>query len=361
METDPESDDSLFNDDSQVAKKGTKSRPKKPKAKKIGEDSTDESTIKKPRYNKKKTIAQIDEQGQPIAPAVAETPSISTLTTPSAAPQITFHLQAPELPSIVQKPNGGRKKSSMNLAKLMKKNGRKKRKKTSSGEEEDEDDDSDDFEVPVKKSKGKAKAQTDLTLDEATMENESQNDEETAKALQLSENKRRSTRTNKRTKYTSEEFTKYTELNNADLIIPPTEEELAAEAAQDAANAEAANSNIVLTAAENLVIDKILGVRLFKRKTRRKKEKAVQVVIDEDARAALEDILFKIENVEREENGEEPLVSAKDSSILKEPEEEEAELSEWEDDGGEIEVRTCYFLTLETFNNTISIISLYQK
>ena len=332
METDPESDDSLFNDENLLEKKGTKSRPKKPKAKKFGDDSTDETVVKKPKYTKKKTIAQtIDEQGQPIV-AAETTPSISTLTTPSAAPQIAFHLQAPELPSIVQKASGGRKKSSMNLAKLMKKNGRKKRKKTSSGEEEDDDDDSDEFEIPVKKSKSKAK--NDLNaIDEATMENESQNDEETAKALQASENKRRSTRTNKRTKYTSEEYAKFNEMNNADLIIPPTEEELAAERAQDAANAEAANSNIVLTTAENLVIDKILGVRLFKRKTRRKKEKPVKVNIDEDARAALEDVLFEIEKAECKAKGEpepekEPIIR----------EEDEAELSEWEDDGGEIEV-----------------------
>ena len=54
--------------------------------------------------------------------------------------------------------------------------------------------------------------------------------------------------------------------------MPPTIEELAAAEAEAANLANSANSNIVLTSGETLVIDKILGCRLFKRKTMSKKK-----------------------------------------------------------------------------------------
>ena len=49
--------------------------------------------------------------------------------------------------------------------------------------------------------------------------------------------------------------------------------QVAAEAAEAVAAAASQNSNIVLTSQDSLTVDKILGMRLFKRKTKRKKEK----------------------------------------------------------------------------------------
>ncbi len=165
------------------AKKGTKSRPKKPK-KRTEDDSFDEflaanaqeedPALKKRRYSKKKANEPV-EQGVQVAAEVA------------VADDIVCHLKAPVLPMIVQKATSGRRKN-LNLAKLMKKNGRKRKKKTSSGEEEEDEDDSDEgYEVAASKRGGKkasAAAEAPAT-DEATLDTDAQNDENTAKALQV--------------------------------------------------------------------------------------------------------------------------------------------------------------------------------
>ena len=167
--------------------------------------------------------------------------------------------------------------------KIMKKKQRKKRKKTSSGEEDDdgdEDDDSDDFElsnataIAMNKTKKQAselaagESATLLTTADALnaaeqTAGEQSNDEAAAKALQASENKRRSARaanTSKKQKYSDG-------IKDEDLLMPvdPNEEAGGEEAASDA--------NIVLQSAESLIVDKILGIKLTKRKTMRKKEK----------------------------------------------------------------------------------------
>jgi chromodomain-helicase-DNA-binding protein 7 len=151
------------------------------------------------------------------------------------------------------------KKSAQSLAKLMKKTQKKKRKRTSSGEEEDVDDDSDDYEMPTVKTTAKSK---EILADELA-----------AQTLQASES-RRSVRakSTKKSKYTDED----PKLKDEDLLMPLTEAELAAEAAADAALAASADSNIVLTSQEEMIIDKILGMRLIKRKTLSKKEKKVE-------------------------------------------------------------------------------------
>jgi hypothetical protein len=177
----------------------------------------------------------------------------------------------------------GRRKSTANLVKLMSKKARKKRKKTSSGEEDNEDDDSDDFELSCSTaaalSKANAKKEEAAAIADATAlaETISQdqngcniegNDEATAKALQAKE-KRRSTRATaaKKTKYNDEG------LKDEDLLMPPSEADLAAEAAVEA---EATNSTLVLQ--DNFIVDKILGVRMGKRKTKRKviKDKTIK-------------------------------------------------------------------------------------
>jgi chromodomain-helicase-DNA-binding protein 7 len=187
-----------------------------------------------------------------------------------------------------------RRKSAQHLAKLMKKTKRKKRKKTSSGEENDEEDDSDDFELScstaaalnkanAKKEESSSTAITSITGEQAsssqTLENvenadgNAQSDEATAKLLQATE-KRRSTRSTaaKRQKYTDDHI----QIKDEDLLMPQTEADLAAEAAAEAA---ASNSNIVLTSHDSLIIDKILGIRLAKRKTKRKKEKQLKSAV----------------------------------------------------------------------------------
>jgi len=168
------------------AKKGTKSRPKKPK-KRTEDDSFDEflaanaqeedPALKKRRYSKKKGSGKADEpvEGVQVAAEVA------------VADDIVCHLKAPVLPMIVQKATSGRRKN-LNLAKLMKKNGRKRKKKTSSGEEEEDEDDSDEgYEVAATKRGGKkaSAAAEALATDEATLDTDAQNDENTAKALQV--------------------------------------------------------------------------------------------------------------------------------------------------------------------------------
>jgi chromodomain-helicase-DNA-binding protein 7 len=183
----------------------------------------------------------------------------------------------------------GRKKS---LVKLMKKSQRKKRKRTSSGEEEI-DDDSDDFEMPCSfTSKNNLKKEEISTEgNDASDPAQLNNDEEAAKILQANES-RRSTRNkaNKRSKYT-DDF----KLKDEDLILPPTEADIAAEAAEAVAAAASQNSNIVLTSQDSLTVDKILGMRLFKRKTKRKKEKKA---ID----SKIENTVTSEENLTNEEN-----------------------------------------------------------
>jgi hypothetical protein len=143
--------------------------------------------------------------------------------------------------------------------------------------------------------------------------------------------------------------------STADLIIAPTEAELAADAAAAQAEAEAANANIVLTNQESLVIDKILGARMFRRKTMRKKEKVKKV--HRDVRRVVEELVTKVvdemkgalseitpmeTSVSGERSGNDAESSGPlDTSVKADEtmnEESEYELSEWEEDGGEIEV-----------------------
>jgi len=164
--------------------------------------------------------------------------------------------------------------------------------------------------------------------------------------LKANENKRRSARGGKRTKYVDEA------ISNADLILPPTEEELAADAAADAAQA-ASNSNIVLTSGETLVIDKILGCRLFKRKTMSKKarvRKLKKVPVPGEVDALMTDLLDQTEAILA---GGDVLPAGVDLSEIAEltsralelpsgDSDSEYEASEWEEDGGEIEVEEFY-------------------
>ncbi len=201
LSSEVESDEGDESEQSPI-KKGTKSRPKKPKTKQKKDDDSfdeflaanvqEEDPTKKKRYSKKKggvKIAQLDENGVPIegAETAAENGVKPTEVLPTVD-DIVCHLKAPVLPMIVQKATSGRRKN-LNLAKLMKKNGRKRKKKTSSGEEEDDEDDSDEgFEVPVTKRGGKKANNTggeSMATDEATMDTDAQNDENTAKALQV--------------------------------------------------------------------------------------------------------------------------------------------------------------------------------
>ena len=94
-------------------------------------------------------------------------------------------------------------------------------------------------------------------------------DEAAAKLLQANE-KRRSTRAvaSKRQKCSNDGYV----LKDEDLMMPLTAEEMAADSAAAETATAAANSNIVLDS--NFIVDKILGFRLFKRKTKRKVEKS---------------------------------------------------------------------------------------
>lgn len=183
-----DSDDSLFGSDGSPQKPnkiGTKSRPKKQKKK--DDEPYDEFMMtsehkKKTPARKKATIAQLDDNGQPLAAAepAAEVAKAEELF----KPDIVCHLKAPELPMIVQRKNNGQRKNNINqLAKLMKGKKRKK-KKGSDDDDDDEEDDSDEgYEVPVPKKGAKAKATDPSTVDEGTLDTE--NDESTAKALQV--------------------------------------------------------------------------------------------------------------------------------------------------------------------------------
>ncbi|RNA41456.1 chromodomain-helicase-DNA-binding, partial [Brachionus plicatilis] len=162
---------------------------------------------------------------------------------------------------VVSAASRARRKSA--FVKLMQKNKRKKRKKTSS-DEEAESDDSDGFELsPAVVSRAKREeinSQEDTTNGAAG--DEVQSDETTAKLLQAGE-KRRSTRCVKRQKYSD------TAIKDEDLLLPappPSNDDQVAESSQKKGNIEFATS-------DTLVVDKILGIRLFKRKTRRRIEK----------------------------------------------------------------------------------------
>jgi chromodomain-helicase-DNA-binding protein 7 len=174
----------------------------------------------------------------------------------------------------------GRKKSAAHLVNFVKNSKRKKRKKTSSGEEDEADDDSDDAEfqvTPAQKDKNKKESDSqqlassnDVGGDSTTADPTDCSDEAAAKALQANE-KRRSTRAvqSKRQKCSNDGL--YV-LKDEDLMMPPTAEDFAAAESVAAAEAAAAsNSNIVLDS--NFIVDKILGHRMFKRKTKRKVEK----------------------------------------------------------------------------------------
>ena len=182
--------------------------------------------------------------------------------------------------------NRGRKKSTQHLVKLLKKTKRKKRKKTSSGEEDEEDDDSDDYEIPVARSASKIKAESVVATAEsasnpAITETDSTaapegvvaaengcgsgvDDEAAAKLLQASE-KRRSTRTTaaKRQKYTDEDY----KLREEDLLMPQQP------GAEQEEPEPVTHGSIVFASHDSLIVDKILGVRLAKHKTKRRKEK----------------------------------------------------------------------------------------
>ena len=168
----------------------------------------------------------------------------------------------------------GRRKSAAHLVNFVKKNSRKKRKKTSSGEDEDADDDSDDVEFQVAPAAKSKREETTAAATEPGANNggealEHDTDEATAQLLQATENKRRSTRAvaAKRQKcgVAGDSYV----LKDEDLMLPPTAEDLAG--ADEQTPAANANSNIVLDS--NFIVDKILGFRLFKRKTKRKVEK----------------------------------------------------------------------------------------
>jgi len=181
-------------------------------------------------------------------------------------------IETKKTPRAKKTPSANKRKSSQNLSKFMKKTQKKKRKRTSSGEDDGPEDDSDDYEVPVSKTKSKAKSKKEETPSELVKvdNNDIANDEAAAQLLQASEG-RRSVRS-KKTKYLDED----PKLKDEDLLRPLTEAELAAEAAAEAAAASSMNSNILLTSQDEMIVDKILGMRLFKRKTMRKKEKVIE-------------------------------------------------------------------------------------
>jgi len=271
-----------------------------------GELTESENSAKKKRkYTKKKaTILQMDELSMSVQEGFNQDSNIDTLSITKTKinegeESLSMTLDATNnesLSGINKKPRAkktpkdlsgdiiittnkssvGRKKS---LVKLMKKNQRKKRKRTSSGEEID--DDSDDFEISCstaavynkannKKEESSSGLNDGMTNDGSTNPDTTNNDEAAAKLLQANES-RRSTRNkaSKRTKYADDDY----KLRDEDLIMPPTEADLAIEAAEAALAAASQNSNIVLTSQDSLIVDKILGMRLYKRKTKRKKEK----------------------------------------------------------------------------------------
>lgn len=181
-----DSDDSLFGSDGspqKPTKVGTKSRPKKQKKK--DDEPYDELVMaaeqkKKTPARKKATIAQLDENGQPLAEPAAAIPKAEELF----KPDIVCHLKAPELPMIVQRKNTGQRKNNINqLAKLMKGKKRKKKKGSDDDDDDDEDDSDEGYEVPVSKKGAKAKTAEPGAADEGTLDTE--NDELTAKALQV--------------------------------------------------------------------------------------------------------------------------------------------------------------------------------
>jgi len=157
----------------------------------------------------------------------------------------------------------GRRKSTANLVKLLGKKAKKKRKKTSSGEEEEEDDDSDDFELTLSKPKKETlnktanggENQNGETVDGTENGN---NDEEAAKLLQASES-RRSTRAkiSKKSKYNDDG------IKDEDLLMPVTE-------ADNQIEVDNGENNSTLVLQDNFIVDKILGIKMGKRKTKRK-------------------------------------------------------------------------------------------
>lgn len=218
-------------------------------------------------------------------------------------------------------------------------------------------------------------------------------DEAAAKALQASE-KRRSTRTVKRQKYSDTDY----KLKEEDLLLPASE-------ADQAENepAPVVNGNIVFASQDSLVVDKILGIRLFKRKTKRKKEKVpkqpkkpVEKEVEEKKEEPKKEIEEKIdveiektepvesnvqpteqmeveqsktetteitngETVKEEKQQEEPKLVTEEpkeekseevksekkeeekiEEKVEEEEEEEDDVSEYEEDGGEIEVEEFF-------------------
>ena len=235
---------------------------------------------KKRKYSKKKSIAEelseitLGSLGASdsllIEDSTTETPEIKKVKKKSV--KIESNGEEPAL-SITPTINrgGARRKSAQHLVKLLKKNKRKKRKMSSGEEDENDESDSDDFEIPIvrgasKKEPAPAEAVVEgagTSGDATTDADPGQTDEATAKALQMSE-KRRSTRA-KRTKYNEESY----RLKDEDLLMPVGENEEEAVAVVQ----PLANSNIVMTSHDNLIVDKLLGVRMAKIKTKRKKEK----------------------------------------------------------------------------------------
>ena len=253
----------------------------------VAPDLETTGTQKKRRYVKKKNVSiLLDEQNTSTLEGVTDSnsglPSASLTAVKlmnegdESISMMSSDADTSKMRRIAGPSNRGRRRSA-HLVKLMK-NKKKKRKRTSSGEEEVEDDDSDDFELTCSTAAAMSKAKKEVdsaaqvastgSNDGTSKEEggEAMNDEQAAKLLQANE-KRRSTRATKKQKYND-----LNELKDEDLIIPKTEEELAAEAEAEAALASNA-ANIVLSTTESFVVDKILGNRMFKRKTKRRKEK----------------------------------------------------------------------------------------
>jgi chromodomain-helicase-DNA-binding protein 7 len=220
-------------------------------------ESNENVTKKKRKYTKRKTLdaTQATENEESMLRLINDGDESMTQDTNDSASKKGFKARKDSqgiMPT--------RKRRSA-IMKLMQKKTRKKRKKTSSGEEEVEDDDSDDFEVTCTKAAALSKAQRKEDEQATTGDDQQINDENAAKLLQANE-KRRSTRAVKRQKYSDVD----SKLKDEDLLMPVSDTEQSNQVEEN-------NSNIVLTSNESFIVDKILGVRLAKIKTKRKKEK----------------------------------------------------------------------------------------
>lgn len=229
----------------------------------IEKSANEEEPRKKRKYTKKKAKDTGEDASELDNTVAAETPGDSSEQPVVQTPDLGDRFKRIVLSNTTSNSNRGRRKSTQNLIKLMKKKQRKKRKKTSSGEEDaEEDDDSDDFELNTLQANNKSSArkENENSGDASNTETGENGGDDAAMARELQDNnKRRSVRS------AASKKTKFVTIKDEDLLMPvdPNEEE----------PAEQADTNIVVASQDNFIVDKILGVRLAKRKTMRKKEK----------------------------------------------------------------------------------------